>query len=158
MIQREVPLPNRRATKLLARAVARHVAPGDLFVLTGPLGAGKTFFVRAVARAMGLDSRVRVTSPTFTLVHEYPTTPLLVHADLYRLPAGRGETGRSDPTLLSLLEQREEGRVVFVEWGAPFVDALGGDAIVIDLAVSPRVAHLSATGARAEGRLEQFEP
>ncbi|HEX4337168.1 MAG TPA: tRNA (adenosine(37)-N6)-threonylcarbamoyltransferase complex ATPase subunit type 1 TsaE [Polyangiaceae bacterium] len=153
MTERQVPLPDRRATKLLARAVSRQLAPGDLFVLTGPLGAGKTFFVRAVCRAMGLDRSVRVTSPTFTLVNEYATVPPLVHADLYRLDATSPEA-TSDPTLFALAEQRDEGRVLFVEWGGPFIDMLGGDAILIDLTVTPRSAHITATGPRSRERVE----
>jgi len=158
MIEREVSLPNRRATKLLARAVARRLAPGDLFVLTGPLGAGKTFFVRAVSRALGLAPGVPVTSPTFTLVHEYSTVPPLVHADLYRLEAPGDDAAQSDPTLCALAEQREEGRVLFVEWGAPFVDALGGDAVIVEFRVAPRVAHIGATGPRAAACVEGLEP
>ncbi len=157
MTERFVALPNRRATKLLARAVSRRLAPGDLFVLTGPLGAGKTFFVRAVCRALGLHRSVRVTSPTFTLVHEYETVPPLVHADLYRLE-GASEASFTDPTLLALAEQRDDGRVLFVEWGAPFVDALGGDAVVIELDVSPRTARVAATGPRSRERIEQLDP
>jgi tRNA threonylcarbamoyladenosine biosynthesis protein TsaE len=158
MMEREVSLPNRRATKLLARAVARRLAPGDLFVLTGPLGAGKTFFVRAVSRALGLDASVRVTSPTFTLVHEYATVPPLVHADLYRLEGSGDDAAQSDATLLALVEEREQGRVLFVEWGAPFMNALGGDAVVVEFRVSPRVAHISTTGPRAAACVEGLEP
>lgn len=158
MMEREVSLPNRRATKLLARSVARRLAPGDLFVLAGPLGAGKTFFVRAVSRALGLEASVRVTSPTFTLVHEYATVPPLVHADLYRLEASGDEAAQSDPTLVALAEQREQGRVLFVEWGAPFVAALGGDAVVVDFRVSPRVAYITVTGPRAATCVEGLEP
>jgi tRNA threonylcarbamoyladenosine biosynthesis protein TsaE len=154
--ERHVSLPNRRATKLLARAVSRRLVPGDLFILTGPLGAGKTFFVRAVCRSLGLDRSVRVTSPTFTLVHEYGTVPPLVHADLYRL--NTPSESSSDPTLFALLEQRDEGRVLFVEWGAPFVEALGGDAVVIELMVSPRAARISSTGPRARERIAELVP
>jgi tRNA threonylcarbamoyladenosine biosynthesis protein TsaE len=156
--ERHVPLPNRRATKLLARAVSRQLAPGDLYVLSGALGAGKTFFVRAVCRSLGLDRAVRVTSPTFTLVHEYETVPPLVHADLYRLEAPREDSSRSDPTLFALAEQRDDGRVLFVEWGAPFVEALGGDAVVIELDTSPRTARITATGPRARERVEGLAP
>jgi len=150
MTDREVPLPNRRATKLLGRALRRELAPGDLVVLSGPLGAGKTFLVRAVCRALGLDAQVPVTSPTFTLVHEYPTSPPVVHADLYRLKFPE------DVSSLGLLEQREEGKLLFVEWGEPFLDVLGGDALVVQLDVTPRCAYLRATGPLSRERLERL--
>ncbi len=156
MTERLVLLPNRRATKLLARAFARALAPGDLFVLSGPLGSGKTFLVRAVCRALGLDAAVPVTSPTFTLVHEHPTVPPLVHADLYRLTPPTDEAPLEDATVLGLVEQRDEGKVLFVEWGVPFIESLGGDAIVIDLDVSPRSAQIRATGPCSSARIEQL--
>jgi tRNA threonylcarbamoyladenosine biosynthesis protein TsaE len=153
-MERLVPLPTRRSTKLLARAIGRQLTPGDLFVLSGPLGSGKTFLVRAVCRSLGLASAVRVTSPTYTLIHEYETVPPLVHADLYRLSPPGDRAAVDDATVLALAEQRSEGRVLFVEWGTPFVDALGGDAVVVELDVSPRKAVLTATGEGARKRLE----
>jgi tRNA threonylcarbamoyladenosine biosynthesis protein TsaE len=157
VIERVIPLPTRRSTKLLARAISRQLAPGDLFVLSGPLGSGKTFLVRAVCRSLGLPSAVRVTSPTYTLVHEYDTVPPLVHADLYRLSPPDDRAPVDDAAVLALAEQRIEGRVLFVEWGTPFVDALGGDAVVVALDVSPRAAVLTATGERARERLERLQ-
>jgi len=157
VIERTVPLPTRRATKLLARAIGRQVVPGDLVVLSGPLGSGKTFFVRAVCRSLGLGSAVRVTSPTYTLVHEYETVPPLVHADLYRLNAPDDRAAVDDATVLALAEQRSEGRVLFVEWGTRFVQALGGDAVVIDFDVSPRSATLTATGERSRDCVERLQ-
>ncbi|MBV9947901.1 MAG: tRNA (adenosine(37)-N6)-threonylcarbamoyltransferase complex ATPase subunit type 1 TsaE, partial [Myxococcales bacterium] len=77
----------RRDTRLLGASIARVLRPGDLVLLEGDLGAGKTFLVRAVARALGV--REVVTSPTFTLVQEYTSARgTLVHADLYRLRGG----------------------------------------------------------------------
>jgi tRNA threonylcarbamoyl adenosine modification protein YjeE len=143
-------LPTRRETKRLAKSIAAHVAPGDLFVVSGPLGAGKTFLVRAVLRSLGLDERVAVTSPTFTLVNEYATSPPVAHADLYRIESA------ADVERLGLVEQRDLGRALFVEWGGAFVDALGGDAVVVKLAVEPRSAALSATGTRSAERLAQI--
>jgi tRNA threonylcarbamoyl adenosine modification protein YjeE len=157
VIERVIPLPTRRSTKLLARAISRQLTPGELFVLSGPLGSGKTFLVRAVCRSLGLASAVRVTSPTYTLVHEYETAPPLVHADLYRLSPPDDRAAVDDATVLALAEQRNEGRVLFVEWGTPFVDSLGGDAVVIELHVSPRTAVLTATGEHARRRLELLQ-
>jgi tRNA threonylcarbamoyladenosine biosynthesis protein TsaE len=142
-------LPDKQATSRLAAELAPLLAPGDLLLLDGPLGAGKTFFVRALSRALGLTSNERVTSPTFTLVHEYATEPPLIHADLYRL----GESERA-VFELGLLEKRDDGAVLAVEWGLPFERLLGGDALVVQLAREPRRALISATGERACQLLE----
>jgi tRNA threonylcarbamoyladenosine biosynthesis protein TsaE len=137
-------LPSKSATSQLAVDLAPLLAGGDLLLLEGPLGAGKTFFTRALARALGLTTEVRVTSPTFTLVHEYPTDPPLVHADLYRLADdARGVFE------LGLVGQRDDGALLVVEWGVPFERTLGGDALVMSLSREPRTASFSATGPRS---------
>jgi tRNA threonylcarbamoyladenosine biosynthesis protein TsaE len=121
-------LRSRRDTVHLAQRIAPHLAPADLVLLSGDLGAGKTFLARALARALGVDSREAIASPTFTLVHEH-TTPrgTILHVDLYRLldsPAGvDAEVAR-----LGLRERRGEGAILLVEWGTTAESALGGDA------------------------------
>jgi tRNA threonylcarbamoyladenosine biosynthesis protein TsaE len=145
-----VELATRRATTRLAARLARVVAAGDLVVLSGALGAGKTFLVRALCRALGLPGRVRVTSPTFTLAHEYATRPPMVHADLYRL------SKPEELKQIGLDAARDEGRLVVVEWGEPYIDELGGDALVVRLELSPRRALLRFTGPRAAKMLEDL--
>lgn len=139
------PLPSRRETVRLGTRLASTARPGDLLVLSGDLGAGKTFLSRAIARALGVAREVRVTSPTFTLVHQYEARVPLVHADLYRItdPWGIEELG--------LQELRGDGSLLLVEWGEPFIDELGGDALVLklDLREAGRLAELYATGARS---------
>jgi tRNA threonylcarbamoyladenosine biosynthesis protein TsaE len=137
-------LPDRRATKCLARALGGEIAPGDAVILRGPLGAGKTFFVRAVCRALGLPEAVPVQSPTFTLVRELPTRPPIAHADLYRL--GSFEEAEQ----LGLPELRDRGYVLLVEWGERYADALGPDRLEIALTLGPRRAMLRANGPRSE--------
>ncbi len=143
-----VELPNRRATRHLARKVAEVIRGGDLLVLGGELGAGKTFFVRALCHALGLPARVRVTSPTFTLVHEIPTHPAIVHSDLYRV------TSRREVDELGLLEHRDGGALVVVEWGVQWIGALGGDAFWLELQSNPRRGLLRATGQRSTEALK----
>ena len=95
------------------------LTPPVLLILTGTLGAGKTTLVKGIAEAMGAAERDEVTSPTFTLVHEYEGTregkPVtLYHLDLYRL-----ETERQVEAL-GIDELLEEDAIVLVEWGEKF--------------------------------------
>jgi len=136
-------LRTRRDTRRLGVEIARALAPGDLVILSGDLGAGKTFLVRAVARALGVTSRV--TSPTFTLVQEYTTQRgTLAHVDLYRVLGDKlpQELGR-----LGLRERRGEGAILLVEWGDAATEMLGGPPVRrVSLAIageSARVATLT---------------
>ena len=129
-------LCGRSDTRRLGAAIARRLEPRDLVVLSGDLGAGKTFLVRAIARALGVVGVV--TSPTFTLVQEYQTARgTLAHADLYRL-LGSGALSLDDEVArLGLREMRAEGAMLVVEWGEGAIDALGGrPALVATLAIS----------------------
>jgi tRNA threonylcarbamoyl adenosine modification protein YjeE len=136
-------LPTRHATKRLARALGAALVGGDALILTGALGAGKTFLVRALCRALGLDPSVRVVSPTFTLVRELGTVPPLAHADLYRLGAAE------DADALGLLELRDRGYILVVEWGERYPEAVGPDSLLLSIALNPRRARLEASGPRS---------
>jgi tRNA threonylcarbamoyladenosine biosynthesis protein TsaE len=136
----ELALPTRRATTHLGQRIARVLSGGDLVILSGALGAGKTFLVRALCRELGVPARVRVTSPTFTLVHEHRAKLPIVHADLYRL-----ETAAAVREL-GLDSLRDDGRLLLVEWGEPYLELLGRDALVVELSLTPRRATLRATG------------
>lgn len=138
-----VELPTRKETLELGRRLAPLLRARDLVVLTGALGAGKTFLVRAVCRALGLPPEERVTSPTFALVHEYDTRPAVAHADLYRL------SDPHDVQALGLDSLRDDGRLLLVEWGEPYIAVLGGDALLIALSREPRRAVASASGPRS---------
>ncbi len=140
------PLPTRRATIRLAKAVADALVPGDLVILSGDLGAGKTFFTRALCRALGVPSEEPITSPTFTLIHEHEGRFPIAHADLYRV-GDEEELGQ-----LGLRDRRGEGAVVVVEWGAPYAEALGGDAFSVTFEVAAqgtRRARIEGSGPRS---------
>ena len=96
-------------TERLAETLAGELRGGDVVLLSGPLGAGKTAFVRGLARGLGVDPD-EVSSPTFTLVHEYRGGRLrLFHADLYRLGTAAAED-------LGLDELGIRDGVLAIEW------------------------------------------
>ncbi len=98
-------------TERLAAELARELAAGDVVLLSGELGAGKTTFVRGAARALGVTDPV--TSPTFTIGQRYPAAPPVTyvsHVDLYRL----GSLHDEDPDLLA--DYIGADTITFVEW------------------------------------------
>ena len=143
-----VVLASRRDTLRLGTRIAAALGPGDLVLLNGELGAGKTFLARAIARALGVRKDVAITSPTFTLVQEYVTEKVeLLHADFYRLLGGTTplevEIGR-----LGLRERRAGGAIVLAEWAAGGEGALGGEA---ELRIALGIEGVHARRARVEG-------
>ena len=110
-------------TRGIAQAIAKLVRAGDMIVLIGEMGSGKTTFSQHFAHALGVTEPV--TSPTFNLLHNYAGGRLkLHHADLYRLE----RTGELDD--LGLTDLQEAGGVMLVEWGDVVGDALGTGLIV----------------------------
>lgn len=95
------------ATTAAGRAFAERLSPGDIVLISGPLGAGKTAFVRGLAEGVGADPS-DVSSPTFTLIQQYPGRLPVVHVDLYRL-------NDKEAADLNLSEMGEDG-VLVVEW------------------------------------------
>jgi tRNA threonylcarbamoyladenosine biosynthesis protein TsaE len=95
-------------TEAVAADLARRLRPGDVVLVSGDLGAGKTTFVRGACRALGVDAAV--TSPTFTIGQLYAGEPEVAHLDLHRLESLAGE----DPALLD--DYLTADRIGFVEW------------------------------------------
>lgn len=98
-------------TFALGRRVGAQLSGGEILLLAGPLGAGKTVFVKGLAAALGIDPE-EVTSPSFTLVNPYTGRLPLFHLDLYRLNEGAGAAHAVD--LEELLS--DERAVVVIEW------------------------------------------
>jgi tRNA threonylcarbamoyladenosine biosynthesis protein TsaE len=113
-------------TEALGARVAERLDPGDVVVVSGEVGAGKTTLIRGACRALGVTEPV--TSPTFTIGQRYGGGRMPVsHLDLYRLQSLEGE----DPALLD--DYLGPDRVAFVEWPAAGAERLGRPALEIRL-------------------------
>jgi tRNA threonylcarbamoyladenosine biosynthesis protein TsaE len=124
-------LPDTDATVALGRRLARLLRAGDLVVLTGGLGAGKTTLTRGLGEGLGV--RGAVTSPTFVIARVHPPLgdgPELVHVDAYRL-GGAAELDGLD------LDADLDEAVTVVEWGAGLAEGLADDRLELTLVADP---------------------
>lgn len=121
----QLRIPDADAMEALGARLAALLGAGDLVVLDGPLGAGKTTLTRGLGAALG--ARGAVTSPTFVLAREHPTASgvPLVHVDAYRLATAQE---------LDDLDLDYDGAIVVVEWGAGKLDGVAESWI--DIAIS----------------------
>jgi tRNA threonylcarbamoyladenosine biosynthesis protein TsaE len=143
---RRVVLPEVDDTRALGRALGRMLRAGDLVVLTGGLGAGKTTLTQGIGEGMGV--RGPVTSPTFVIARVHPSTvggPALVHVDAYRL-GGALELDDLD------LDASVDDSVTVVEWGHGLAEDLSEDRLEVvldvDTATEERTATVTGIGGR----------
>ncbi len=137
------------ATKMLAAALAELARPGDLILLAGDLGAGKTAFTQGFGAALGVEDRI--TSPTFTLVNNYAGRLELNHLDVYRLEA------LVEVLDLGVPEMLDDGGVTVIEWGDAVAPALPADYLQVSFSFcddvdDDRIIELVPVGSRWQAR------
>lgn len=130
--------------RAFAEALAGYLRAGDLLILSGNLGAGKTTFTQSLGRALGVTGRI--TSPTFVIAREHPSRgegPALVHVDAYRLSDAE-ELGDLD------LDSELEESITVVEWGAGLAEQLSTD--YLGLTITPMFGIEGDTDFEDDGR------
>jgi tRNA threonylcarbamoyladenosine biosynthesis protein TsaE len=145
-------VPGSTQMRDLGARLALLLRPGDLIVLAGPLGAGKTTMVQGIGAGLGV--RGPITSPTFVIARVHPSLrggPDLVHADAYRL-GSRLEVDDLD------LDADLDHSVTVVEWGAGLVEALAPAHLLISIAWDRRDEPAVADGDRTGGSLPDRDP
>jgi tRNA threonylcarbamoyladenosine biosynthesis protein TsaE len=110
-------------TEAIGAKVAGDLAPGDVVLIEGEMGAGKTTLVRGACRALGV--RAPVTSPTFTIGQRYPAPVPVAHIDLFRVP----DLADEDPDLLA--DYLRPDTIAFVEWPQPGDPTVAGFARIV---------------------------
>jgi tRNA threonylcarbamoyladenosine biosynthesis protein TsaE len=142
-------------TQRAGEAFARVLRPGDVVLLAGQLGAGKTTFTQGVARGLGV--RERVTSPTFTMVRQHECAndlgiTTLHHADVYRVES------LAEVRDLDLAELVEEAAVALVEWGDLAASIYGRDVLRVEFLIDDVDGRtLVVDGALSEGRRGELD-
>jgi tRNA threonylcarbamoyladenosine biosynthesis protein TsaE len=120
----EIETTSAAETRAVGRRLAGLLQPGDIVLLAGRLGAGKTVFVAGIAEGLGVDEPV--TSPSFVIVHEHSGFLPMIHADVYRL----GTTAELED--LELPATAEDG-VLVIEWGNVIESSLPPDHLLVDI-------------------------
>lgn len=131
MIQRQktftLKTNSEKDTIHLGQLIGKHAKPGTAVLLAGDLGAGKTVCTKGIAKGLGYADWERIKSPTFTIVHEIPSTIPLFHFDLYRLSTVE------ELLEIGFEEYLDRNGVVVVEWGDKFDNYLPPDHLSVTL-------------------------
>jgi tRNA threonylcarbamoyladenosine biosynthesis protein TsaE len=112
-------------TIALGERLGREFAPGTVILLSGKLGAGKTTIAKGLARGFAAVDPDEVSSPTFTLIHEYGESRKVFHIDLYRLDEPRQVAS------LGLEDVFDSPALILIEWGERFPDLMPAEAVRI---------------------------
>ena len=144
-----VTCPTEADTRAVGRRLASLLRAGDIVLLAGDLGAGKTVFASGIAEGLGVEGQV--VSPSFVLVRRYSGLMSMIHADLYRV----GSSGEIED--LDLAYDALEG-VLVVEWGDVSEQSFGDDLLMIRITLDDegvRTLHLQPRGAWTSRPLEE---
>jgi tRNA threonylcarbamoyladenosine biosynthesis protein TsaE len=136
----DVTVPSADAMRALGRRLARLLQAGDLVILSGALGAGKTTLVQGIGEGLGV--RGPVTSPTFVIARVHPSVtdgPDLVHADAYRL-ASPAEVDDLD------LDATVDSSVTVIEWGGGLAEGLAADRLEVTITLAGQGRAVRVTG------------
>lgn len=128
----EIVVRNLKDTNVLAKKFAKLLRGGEVVLLSGDLGAGKTTFTRSVLKALGVKGEV--TSPTFTIMREYATKKFnIYHFDMYRISNSDEvrEFGLED-----YIYSGDKRSIVFIEWAENIMDMLNGKFIKINISLN----------------------
>jgi tRNA threonylcarbamoyladenosine biosynthesis protein TsaE len=120
----EIISQSAKQTMEIARLLSGQLREGDILALSGELGSGKTCFTGGIARGLGVSESYQITSPTFTLINEYPARCDLYHFDVYRL------NGYSEFEDLGYEEYFSRGGVVVIEWAEKIAPLLPVDEYI----------------------------
>ena len=156
-------LEDSKDTKLMAETLSRHLTEGDLVLLSGELGAGKTTFARSLLQSLGV--RETITSPTFVLIKSYQGKLTIDHADIYRID------DLEEIEMLCIPELLEDGHLVVIEWGEKALGMLGSSYLQVSFeridgdvsveeeiaGVAKRLAAIDIVGPRFRDRIAQME-
>ncbi|MFZ3105611.1 MAG: tRNA (adenosine(37)-N6)-threonylcarbamoyltransferase complex ATPase subunit type 1 TsaE [Smithella sp.] len=121
----EIISTSARQTEEIACFIGRELREGDVLALSGELGSGKTCFTGGLARGLGVSDKYQITSPTFTLINEYPARCKLYHFDVYRL------NSYSEFEDLGYEEYFCGKGIVVIEWAEKIIHILPADAFFI---------------------------
>lgn len=154
-VQLTVTTHSPNETFKLGRALGRIVPTGTVVAITGALGSGKTVFVQGMARGVGVPPEYYVTSPSYTLLNEYPGRLTLFHADLYRLAHG------DDIESTGLYDLLHENGVVAIEWAERMNREDLADHVAVHFEAGGegvRTITLRGYGQRCNNLLRELEP
>jgi tRNA threonylcarbamoyladenosine biosynthesis protein TsaE len=141
-------------TQQLAEQIGRLASDGMVIALVGELGSGKTAFVQGLARGLQVPARYRITSPSFTIINEYPGRCRLIHIDLYRIDASNDLQDLGLPDLLA-----GEG-VAAVEWAERLRQNLPDEHLIVELKIIDdeiRQILIRASGSQSKLLLQKIE-
>ena len=140
-------------TRALGEKIGKYLEPGTVLALTGDLGSGKTIFVQGLARGLDIPDNYYITSPTFTLINEYPGRYHLFHVDLYRIGS------YADFDDIGLYEILRSDGVVAIEWADKLPKNLLTEYLGIHIDIlndESRKISIAAYGLRGENLIKKL--